>query len=270
VAEVSRLSINQMTVPRWSVPELAEHCSRLGVPSVALWRHKIEETGLAASVRTLRDAGLRVSSICRGGMFSAPNAQARRERIEDNFRAVDEAAALQADSLVIVVGGAHPVGIDAARDMVREGIAALHPYAVQAGVRLALEPLHPMFAGDRSVLTTIDEALALAAPYSLDQVGIIVDVFHVWWDPFVMQQIARASERILGYHVSDWPVPLPDTLLGRCMMGDGIIALPALRSAVEAAGYSGPIEVEIFNQALWDEDPEAVLARTIERFIQHV
>jgi len=270
VADFRRLSINQMTVPRWSVLELIEHCAQLGVPSISLWRHKLQETGLAESVRAVRDAGLHISSVCRGGTFPAPDAQARKERIEDNLRAIDEAAALRADALVLVVGGAHSVGIDSARSMVRDGLAALQTYATQAGVRLALEPLHPMFAGDRSVLTTIDEALALAAPYSAETVGIILDVFHIWWDPCVFKQIERASGRIFGYHVSDWPVPLPDILLGRCMMGDGIINLIPLRQAVEAAGYIGPIEVEIFNQVLWDEDPHSVLTRTIERFVQHV
>ena len=266
MASLSRLSLNQITTPRWSVQEASEACARRSVPSIALWRHKIAEQGLQASVRAVRDAHLHVSSVCRGGMFPGEKAEQRRLNIEDNFRAVDEAAALQADSLVMVVGGASPVGIDAARQMVRDGLAELAPYAESAGVKIGLEPLHPMFAGDRSVLTTIAEATGMAAPYEPQRVGVILDVFHIWWDATVMQQIAEVASRIMGFHVSDWLVPLPDVLLGRGMMGDGIIDLRAMRVAADAAGYKGPIEVEIFNQAIWDEDPDAVLDRVIERF----
>ena len=266
MASLSRLSLNQITTPRWSVREAAEACARHGVPAIALWRHKIAELGLEESVRAVRDAGLHVSSVCRGGMFPAETAEGRRRNIEDNFRAVDEAAALAADSLVMVVGGASPMGIVSARQMVRDGLAELVPYARSAGVRIGLEPLHPMFAGDRSVLTTIAEAGSMAAPYEAGQVGVVLDVFHIWWDPDVLQDVAAIAPRIMGFHVSDWLVPLPHVLLGRGMMGDGVIDLRTLRDAVDAAGYAGPIEVEIFNQAIWDQDPDEVLQRVMLRF----
>ena len=250
--------------------QATEACVRREIPSIALWRHKIAEQGLHASVQAVRDAGLRVSSVCRGGMLPAINADERRKRIEDNFRAIDEAAALDADVLVLVVGGAFPMGIRTAREMVREGVSELVPYAHSAGVRLGLEPLHPMFAADRSVLTTIPEALGIARNYPAADVGVILDAFHIWWDPCVMQQIEDAAGRIFGFHVSDWLVPLPDILKGRGMLGDGVIDLQCLRQAVDEAGYAGPIEVEILNQALWDEDPDAVLDRLVQRFEQLV
>jgi sugar phosphate isomerase/epimerase len=199
-------------------------------------------------------------------MFPAPSAEERRKRIEDNFRAVDEAAALRADVLVMVVGGASPVGIEPARSMVCDGIAELIPYAKSAGVKVGLEPLHPMFAADRSVLTTIAEGLAIAQQYAPEAVGLILDVFHIWWDPCVMQQISASAGRIFGFHVSDWLVPLPDVLLGRGMMGDGVIDIRSIREAVDRAGYAGPIEVEILNQAIWDEAPDLVLDRVVETF----
>jgi sugar phosphate isomerase/epimerase len=266
----SRLSLNQITTPRWSVVQAIEACVRRKIPSIALWRHKIDEQGLNASVRAVRDAGMRVSSVCRGGMLPAVNAEERRKRIEDNFRAIDEATALNADVLVMVVGGAWPMGIRSARKMVHEGIAELVPYAESAGVRLGLEPLHPMFAGDRSVLTTIPEALGIAQNYPAAHVGVILDVFHIWWDPCVMQEIQDAAGRIFGFHVSDWLVPLPDVLKGRGMLGDGVIDLRCLRETVDGAGYVGPIEVEILNQTLWDEDPDSVLDRLVQRFEQLV
>jgi sugar phosphate isomerase/epimerase len=213
---------------------------------------------------------LHVSSVCRGGMFPAQTAEGRRKNIEDNFRAVDEAAALNADSLVMVVGGCIGVGLEEARKMVADGIAALVPYAREHGVRIGLEPLHPMFAGDRSVLVTIGQALELASNYDATEVGVILDAFHIWWDPCVGELIARAKGRIFGFHVSDWLVPLPDVLLGRGLMGDGVIDNQKLRAQVEQAGYDGPIEVEIFNQKLWDSDPDEVLTRVIERFEKFV
>jgi sugar phosphate isomerase/epimerase len=270
MADKSRLSLNQITTNRWSVNEAADACARLGVGSIALWRHKIEEAGLEASVRAVRDAGLHVSSVCRGGMFPAATAKERVARIEDNYRAADEAAALGADSLVMVVGGCRGIDLDDARAMVADGVAALVPYARERGVRIGLEPLHPMYAADRSVLVTIGQALELAKAHEPSEVGIILDTFHIWWDPQVEKGIEQAAGRIYGFHVSDWLVPLPDVLMGRGMMGDGVIDNRKLRRLVEKAGYDGPIEVEIFNQAIWDRDPEAVLVEVIERFEKFV
>jgi sugar phosphate isomerase/epimerase len=235
-----------------------------------LWRHKIEEAGLEASVRVVRDAGLQVSSVCRGGMFPAPTAKERAERMEDNFRAADEAAALGANSLVMVVGGCGEIDLDDARKMVADGIAALVPYARERGVKIGLEPLHPVYTAERSVLVTIGQALEIAKTYDSGEVGVILDTFHIWWDPQVEKLIEQAAGRIYGFHVSDWLVPLPDVLMGRGLMGDGVIENRKLRTSVENAGYDGPIEVEIFNQAIWEDDPETVLIQVIERFEKFV
>jgi sugar phosphate isomerase/epimerase len=266
MADKSRLSLNQITTERWTVPQAVEACARHGVPSIALWRHKIAEAGLPVCVQSVREAGLHVSSVCRGGMFPAPSAEERKQRLEDNFRAVDEAAALAADSLVLVVGGTGQLPLADAREMVADGVAALVPYARQHGVKLGLEPLHPMYAAERSVLNTIAQALAIAAPYDPAEVGLILDTFHIWWDPQVAAQIAASAGRILGFHVSDWLVPLPDMLMGRGLMGDGVVDNHGLRLMVEQAGYHGPIEVEIFNRALWDTDPDEALTQVIARF----
>jgi sugar phosphate isomerase/epimerase len=270
MADKSRLSLNQITTNRWSVAEAVGGCVRHDVQSIALWRHKIEEGGLDSCVRAVNDAGLHVSSVCRGGMFPAATAAERKKRIEDNFRAVDEAAALHADSLVMVVGGCAGMSLDDARRMVADGVATLVPYARECGVKIGLEPLHPMYAAERSVLVTIGQALELAQPYDQRDVGVILDTFHIWWDPHVEEQIERAAGRIYGFHVSDWLVPLPDVLMGRGLMGDGVIDNCELRVMVEKAGYDGPIEVEIFNQALWDADPDTVLTQVVERFEKFV
>jgi sugar phosphate isomerase/epimerase len=270
MADIKRLSLNQMTTANWSVSQAVEGCVRHGIPSIGLWRHKIEETGLAACVRLVRDAGLHVSSVCRGGMFPSPTHAGRQKNLEDNYRAVDEAAALGADSLPLVVGGSAEVGLVDARKMVEDGVAALVPYARQCGVKLGLEPLHPMYVAERSVLNTIGHALQVASAYPAPEVGLVLDVFHIWWDPQLPALIAQSAGRIYGFHVSDWPVPLPDVLLARGMMGDGVIDIRTVRLAVDQAGYSGPIEVEIFNRVLWDTDPEQVVRQMVERFIAFV
>jgi len=267
MADLQRLSLNQATTQNWSLKEATEGCVRHGIPSISLWRHKIHEAGLGESARLVRDAGLHVSSICRGGMFPSASLMERREKIEDNFRAVEEAAELNADSLVLVVGASADVPLRDARRMVEDGLAALVPYAQKCGVRLGLEPLHPMYAADRCVLNTIDQALEMASLYSPTEVGVILDTFHIWWDPFVFEQIERARGRIYGLHVSDWLVPMPDMLLGRGVMGDGVIDNRTLREAVDRAGYGGAIEVEIFNQSLWDTPGDEVLAKVVDRFI---
>ncbi|MCU6708671.1 sugar phosphate isomerase/epimerase [Paenibacillus sp. J5C_2022] len=267
---IDRLSLNQITTDRWSLREAAEGCVRAGVPWIALWRHKVAEAGLQESRRIIRDTGLQVSSLCRGGMFPAATAAEREARIDDNRRAVDEAAELGADTLVLVCGPAPDRDIDAARAMVEAGIERLVPYAESCGIRLGIEPLHPMYAAERSVIVTLEQANAVARAYAPEQVGVVIDVFHVWWDPKLYEGIADAAGRIVGYHVSDWIVPTPDLLMGRGMMGDGVIELRRIRAAVEAAGYNGPIEVEIFNRELWDRPGDEVLALMKERYLEHV
>jgi sugar phosphate isomerase/epimerase len=268
--DLNRLSLNQITTERWSLREAVEGCARADIPWIALWRHKVAAAGLAESRRIVRDAGLKVSSLCRGGMFPAATADERRARLDDNLRAVEEAAELGAEVLVLVCGPAPDRDIDSARRWVAEGIERLVPYAQSHGVKLGIEPLHPMYAAERSVVVSLAQANALAEPYSADQVGVVVDVFHVWWDPDLYRQIAQASGRIVGFHVSDWIVPTPDLLMGRGMMGDGVIEISRIRESVEAAGYSGPIEVEIFNQAIWDAPGDEVLALMKRRFLEHV
>jgi sugar phosphate isomerase/epimerase len=270
LTDIKRLSLNQITTNRWSVREAVDGCVRAGIPYIGLWREKVAETGLQESACIVRDAGLRVSSLCRGGWFSAGTATERQARLDDNRRAIEEAATLGTDALVLVCGPAPARDIGAARAYVEEAIAHLLPYAAGHGVKLGIEPLHPMYAGDRSVIVTLAQANQMVQRLDHSHVGVVIDAYHVWWDPEIYAQIAAASGRILGFHVCDWLVPTPDMLLGRGMMGDGVIELRRLRQAVEAAGYAGPIEVEIFNQAIWDTPGDEVLALMIRRYLQYV
>jgi sugar phosphate isomerase/epimerase len=268
--DLSRFSLNQYTIKQWSLREAIEGCARHGIGHIGIWRDKLAGQPLSATVQQLRDAGLSVSSLCRGGFFSAPTAEARAVQIEDNRCAIDECAAIGSPVLVLVCGPANGQTLSDARATVRDAIGELAPYAAQNGVQLGIEPLHPMYAAERSVIVTLKQANDLAEQFSAQTVGVIVDVFHLWWDPDVDREIARAAKRILGFHVSDWLVPLPDMLLGRGLMGEGIIDIRSLHTAVTNTGYSGSIEVEIFNQALWDADPEEALSRVIQAYLDFV
>jgi sugar phosphate isomerase/epimerase len=261
-----RLSLNQITTNRWSLAEACEGCARAGLGWIGLWREKVADAGGASAAAALvRDAGLRVSSLCRGGFFPAPDQALRAAAIEENRRAIEEAAVLGTDVLVLVCGGL-PDGsrdLPAAREMVAEGIAAVVDDAAASGVRLGIEPLHPMFCADRSVITTLGEANDLASRFAPEVVGVVIDAYHVWWDPRVEEEIARA--RILGFHIDDWVVPLPEgALLGRGLPGDGHADLARLHAAVSASGYEGPIEVEVLSDAVWAMPGDEVLARLVD------
>jgi sugar phosphate isomerase/epimerase len=267
----SRLSINLATVrEQWNLREAVEACARLGIAAVDPWRDQVAAIGLEASVRAIKDTGMKVSGYCRGGMFPAADQVGRQAAIDDNKRAIDEASALGAECLVLVVGGL-PKGwrdIAGARRMVQDGIAAILPYARSHNMPLAIEPLHPMYAADRACVNTLGQALDLCD--ALDGgVGVAIDTYHVWWDPDLAAQIARAgaAKRILAYHICDWLVPTRDLLLDRGMMGDGVIDLANIGAMIEKAGYNGFIEVEIFSAADWWKRPgDEVLRICIERF----
>lgn len=267
--DFTNLSLNQITTERLNLREAVELCVRHEIPSIGLWRNKVSEFGLAESVKLIKDAGIQVSSLCRGGFFPAANGIERFQKMEDNLRAIDEACTLGTKVLVLVCGGLNGCSLVDARKMIAEGIENIASYAADAGIKLGIEPLHPMFAADRSIICSLCEANDLAEKFD-ETVGVVIDVFHLWFDSRIYQEIERAGKRILGFHVSDWKVPLPDILLSRSMMGDGVIELKKMRQAVEAAGYSSAIEVEIFNQKIWETNPDEVVSLIKERYLSCV
>ena len=253
-------SFNQATAQNWPVPEMIAACATAGVTQVGLWREPVQEYGVERTVRALADAGLGVSTLCRGGFFDRP------DWLDSNQRAIDEAAALGAPVLVLVSGGLpdRSRDLDAARAHVGDAIATLAPYAAAEGVRLAIEPLHPMFASDRCVINTLCQALAVAEPHPSETVGVVVDTYHVWWDDRIYDDIARAGGRIASFQIADWITPLPEGVLtGRALPGEGCIEIGRLWRAVLAAGYAGPVEVEIFNTELWALPGEEILDRAM-------
>jgi sugar phosphate isomerase/epimerase len=273
------LSLNTATVRRQTdFVGIVEACIRKGIRAVSPWRDQVAQVGLDRAVRAVREAGLELSGYCRGGMFTADDAHRKQAR-DDNRRAVDEAKALGAPCLVLVVGGLPQYSrpgstpskdIGAAQAQVEDGIAALLDYARGANIPLALEPLHPMYAADRACVNTMRQALDICDrldPAQSGMLGLAVDSYHVWWDFEVLAQIKRAGKkRLLAFHVCDWLVPTKDMLLDRGMMGDGVIDIPHLRRAVEAEGFDGYVEVEILSNDWWSRPIEEVLDTTIQRF----
>ncbi|WP_454617884.1 sugar phosphate isomerase/epimerase family protein [Bradyrhizobium cenepequi] len=272
------LSLNTATVRRQgNLVEIIEACARHGIRAIDPWRDQVAGVGLERAVRAVRDAGLDLSGYCRGGMFVA-DATHRSEVRDDNRRAVDEAAALGASCIVLVVGGlpqysrpgsAASKDIVAARTQVHDGIAEMLEYAREAKLPLAIEPLHPAYAGDRACVNTSKQALDICDaldPQRSGMLGVALDVYHIWWDPELMGQIARAGkDRLLAFHVCDWLVPTKDILNDRGMMGDGVIDISSVRAAVEAQGYAGYSEIEIFSNDWWGRPMDEVLRTCIER-----
>lgn len=278
----SRLSINQATIKYADLRTALDTTRNAGIEAIGLWREPVNAVGLATAASMLTDSGLRFTTHCRGGFFTEPEGPARRASIDDNKTAIDETAALAragaegSTAVLVLVAGGLPEGsrdIAGARERVRDAIGELAPYAAAAGVTLAIEPLHPMFSSDRCVVSTLGQALDIAADFDAAVVGAAVDTFHIFWDPDVLAQIARAGEegRIATYQVCDWKTPLPaDVLLSRHYPGEGVIDLATLTSAVIATGYDRDIEVEIFNADIWAEQPDVVARRTAATFAESV
>ncbi|WP_417583166.1 sugar phosphate isomerase/epimerase family protein [Pelagibacterium sp.] len=267
----SRLSINLATTRgAWGFAEAVDGCLRHGITAISPWRDQVHAIGLKEAVRIVEANGLKLTGHCRGGMFPAETTEGFAANLDDNKRAIDEAAAMGADCLVLVVGGLPGSSKDIAdaRKQVVDGIAAILPYAKENNVPLAIEPLHPMYAADRACVNTLGQALDICDQLG-EGVGVAIDVYHVWWDPELKAQIERAGRMgaIMAHHICDWLVPTNDLLLDRGMMGDGVIDLPQIRRWIEDAGFHGAQEVEIFSQDNWWKRPgDETLATCIERF----
>ena len=297
MSSFEQLSLNTATIKKASLAEALDVAVSAGLQHIGLWRDKVAEVGLATAVDMVKASGLQVSSLCRGGFLTAADGPGQAAALEDNKAAILEARALGTTEIIMVVGGlpdfsVAPGAVDGggaatpapggrnivlARQRVADRLAELVPFALEHGVRLVLEPLHPMYAADRAVLSTLGQALDLAAPHPVEAVGVVVDTFHVWWDPSLREQIARAGAegRIASYQVCDFNLPIAaDALLSRGFMGDGVIDFASISQWVAEAGYSGVVEVEIFNEDIWAmphaEVVDTVKARYAELVAPHL
>lgn len=262
----SQLSLNAITVKSLPILDAIAAAAQHGIGGIAPWRDQLVDLGVDRVAQLIKDADLHVTSLCRGGMFTAPDRIGREAAIADNRAAIEEAAALGADCLVLVCGPVVNKDVAGSWQMIQDGIAAVVDDAAAAGVQLAIEPLHPMMAADRSVVCRLGDALDLADVLG-PAVGVIVDAYHVWWDIALAESLRRARPRIAGVHVSDWVSPLSGGLTsGRGMMGDGVIDLRGLVAGCRAAGYSGLVEVEILSNQWWATSPELTMRTLIDRF----
>ncbi len=267
--DLGRCCIHTMTTKPWGLAEAARAYAAAGIGGITVWREHLEGAPLAASAGLLRDSGLRVVSLCRGGFFPGTTRAARTAALDDNRTAIDEAAAIGAPLVVLVCGAVPGMPLAEARKQITEGIAAVADHAAQAGVRLGIEPLHPMYADARSAVNTLGQANGMAEALGSPAVGVTVDVYHVWWDPDLEAEIRRAGEKLLSFHVCDWRTPTRDLLNDRGLMGEGCIPLRQIRGWVEQTGFDGPVEVEIFSDAYWGMDQAAYLERVVDAWAAH-
>jgi sugar phosphate isomerase/epimerase len=270
--DLSRCAVHTITNKPWTLAQCCAKYAAAGVGGISVWRNVIEPIGIDEAAKIVRDSGLAVPGLIRGGFFPARDAAERQAAIDTNKTCLDEAAALGAEMVVLVVGAVPGMPLDEARRQVRDGIAACLDHAQATGVKLAIEPLHPMYAADKSCINRMAEAAAICADLKHPNAGIVVDVYHVWWDPDLQEQIRLAGENgwLFGFHVCDWRVETRHMLNDRGLMGDGCIDIPTIRGWVEKTGFGGFNEVEIFSEQYWAMDQDRYLDLIVQRYREHV
>jgi sugar phosphate isomerase/epimerase len=268
ITDLSRLCIHTITTKPWKIEEAAKNFADAGVPAITVWRDALEGRDIRRTGQLLKDHGLNIVSLCRGGFFPNVDKGKRVTSIDDNKTAIDEAAALGTDMVVLVCGADPRQSLDESRKQIQDGIMNLLPHAQALGVKLAIEPLHPMYADTRSAINTLAQANDMAEALKSPWVGVAVDVYHLWWDPSLEKEIKRcgANGNLFAFHVCDWNVPTTDMLNDRGLMGEGCIPVPTIRGWVEAAGFKGFCEVEIFSNKFWKEDQSEFLKRIIKSY----
>ncbi len=267
-SDISKLCIHTITTKPWKIEEAAKHFSTAGVKAITVWRSALEGRNIKQTGKMLLDHDLTIVSLCRGGFFPAKDLNKRSSAIDENRRAIDEAAQLGAPMLVLVCGADPSQSLEDSRKQIQDGISEIIPHASAAGIKLAIEPLHPMYADTRSAINTMKQANDLAEELNSPWVGVAADVYHVWWDPFLEKEIKRCGENghLMAFHICDWKVPTADMLLDRGLMGEGCIPVKQIRSWVEAAGFTGFNEVEIFSTAHWKENQSEYLRKIIKAY----
>jgi len=269
--EFSRLCIHTITTKPWKIEEAAKHYSSAGVKGITVWRDALEGRSIKETGKLIREHDLEIVSLCRGGFFPAKDASKRKLAIDDNRKAIAEASELGTSMVVLVCGADPNQTMEDSRKQIHDGIAMILPDAEAAGIKLAIEPLHPMYADTRSAINTLAQANDMAEELSSTFVGVAVDVYHVWWDPNLEEEIERCgkNKNLLAFHICDWKTPTSDLLLDRGLMGEGCIPIKKIRSWVDEAGFKGFNEVEIFSTAYWKEDQAEFLKQIIKAYKEH-
>lgn len=271
ITDLSRLCVHTITTKPWSIEQAAEAFASAGVTGITVWQDAYQGRSLPQVRTLLKDHGLSIVSLCRGGFFAHARAEDRQKAINKNRQMIDEAAELGAPLLVLVCGAVPGQALTVSRAQIREGIEAILPQAQDCGVKLAIEPLHPMYADDRSAINTLGQANDMTAAIDAPHLGVAVDVYHLWWDPNLEQEIQRCGDlkKLFAFHICDWKTPTEDLLLDRGLMGEGCIDVPRIQGWVEAAGFQGFHEVEIFSTRYWQEDQYAFLTKIKQAYLHH-
>lgn len=269
IKDLSKLCVHTQTTKPWDIEACIKNYSEAGIHGITIWRNVLENKNLRQVKTFLDDHGMEVVSLCRGGFFPAVEASKRISAIEDNLRAIVQAEAVGAPLLVLVCGADGGQSLEKSREQIAEGIIQILPAAQSAGVKLAIEPLHPMYAGDRSAINTLKQANDMAEMINSEWVGVAIDVYHLWWDDTLKYEIKRCGDQnhLFAFHVCDWNVPTTDFLNDRGLMGDGCIKIPEIRGWVEDAGFDGFNEVEIFSEKYWSTDQNAYLDKIKQAYI---
>ncbi|MBL7735547.1 MAG: sugar phosphate isomerase/epimerase [Chitinophagaceae bacterium] len=271
LTDLSRLCIHTITTKPWPIEKSAQEFSKKGVGGITVWRDALQGRNIAETGKMLRELNLEIVSLCRGGFFPALDQKGRQAALEDNFRAIDEAEALGAPMVVLVCGAAPGQSLAESRKQIQEGIAACLDHAKAAGVKLTIEPLHPMYAGDRSAVNTLAQANDMAEALQSPWVGIAVDIYHLWWDADLQNQLIRAGKNgnLSAFHICDWKTPTLDMLNDRGLMGEGCIDIRQIRGWVESTGFTGFNEVEVFSNIHWKEDQHVFLDKIVDAYLKH-
>lgn len=271
ITDLTRLCVHTITTRPWKIEEAAANFSAAGVKGITVWRDALEGRDIRKTSELLRGHGLEIVSLCRGGFFPSVDASKRKSALDDNRRAIDEAAALGTNMIVLVCGAEPRQSLTDSRQQIRDGIEAVLPHAEAAGVKLAIEPLHPMYADTRSAINTLGQANDMAEAIGSKCVGVAVDVYHLWWDPTLEHEIKRCGQNgnLMAFHICDWNVPTTDMLNDRGLMGEGCIPVRKIRGWVEEAGFNGFNEVEIFSNRFWKEDQSRFLSKIVDAYRLH-
>lgn len=269
--DVSKLCVHTITTKPWKIDEAAKNYASLGITGITVWRDALNGYSIKETANMLRDHNLTVVSLCRGGFFPSKENIKRREAIDENKKAIDEANELGTAMMVLVCGSDSTQSLEDSRKQIRDGIGEILPYAQSAGVKLAIEPLHPMYADSRSAINTLAQGNDLAEELNSPWVGVAIDVYHLWWDPSLQKEIKRCgeNENLMAFHICDWKVPTSDFLFDRGLMGEGCIPIKQIRTWVEDAGFDGFNEVEIFSTQYWQEDQTDFLKKIVKAYKEH-
>lgn len=269
LTDTRRMAVHTITTRPLNLEQAVELYASEEIPYVTVWREHLEPYGAKKAAKIIKKAGLKVSGLCRGGFFVATGGMAREQARAENRKIIDEAAELGAPVVVLVCGAVPGMPLTEARQQILDGIHSIEPHAKAAGVKLAIEPLHPMYSDDRSAINTLDQANNLVMALGSSFVGVAIDVYHLWWDPYLRSEIKRTTGSIFSFHVCDWRTPTRDILNDRGVMGEGCINVAEIRSWVDAAGFDGPIEVEIFSDEYWALDQKRFVKRIKHAYLNH-